>query len=479
MNRIAQRIVEQKIIQPGSTLVVAVSGGADSLCLLHVLWTLRKLLHLQLHVAHLNHMLRGNESTADAEFVQTTAQAWDVPVSIETADVAAFAAQHRLNLHDAARRVRYAWLAQLANSIGAHAIVVAHTANDQAETVLMHLLRGAGTDGLSGMKAVEYSDTAQQHESGPTVLPHYHFAALSLIRPLLFATRAEIEAYCAEHNLSPRQDQTNFDTIYTRNRIRHELLPLLQTYNPRIIEALGRTAAISADAEAVMQSALDVVWPNLVHFHPNGITFDGMAWQTLHEALQRAAMRRAYSLLGGKATLAWEHIEQARELIGAAVGKRMPFPDGMWLETGYNGAWTLGAVVQNGPQLMKSPTEIPVPGQIELADGWAIESGIGNRFHANNQWCITFDADALEPPLLARARQAGDRMRPVGGRGSRSIQNMFVDAKIPRALRDQWPIIADTQQIVWLPGVRAAEGCVATAQTKHAIWIRIVAPERI
>lgn len=467
LHRVAQ-FVAQRLIKTNSTVLVAVSGGADSLCLLHVLVALREHLGINLHVAHLDHMMRAGESAADAAFVRATAQAWGLPVSVEALDVAAYATKQRLNLHDAARQVRYAWLQQRAVEIGAHAIAVAHSANDQAETVLMHLLRGAGTEGLSGMPAVQrYSESP--HASASTVVP--------LIRPLLHTTRTEIEAYCAEHGLAPRQDETNFDQAYTRNRIRHELLPLLATYNPRILEALGRTAAISTDAETVVQAVLDKAWPELAHTYPGGITFQGAAWQNLAPALQRAALRRAYTLLGGIETLAWEHVEQARTLAETQVGKHMPLPGGIRLEVGYRGALLLGAVVHSGPQLDHAQIEIDIPGCVQLADGWTIQTGTGAP-PVYNHWCIALDSDALALPLFARTRQPGDRMRPHGGRGSRSLQNMFVDAKVPRVLRERWPVIIDKERIVWLPGVRAAEGCVATPNTPQAIWIQIVAPER-
>ena len=415
---------------------------------------LRKHSGLSLHVAHLNHMLREGAAAADAAFVRSTAEAWGLPVTIEQLDIAAYAAAERLNLHDAARRARYAFLARCAAAIGARSVAVGHHADDQAETVLLHLLRGAGVDGLAAMRPVA---------------PMLGNPNIQLIRPLLTTSRAEIAAYCATHGLMPRQDATNSDQTYTRNRIRHELLPHLLAYNPRIVAALGRTASASADDSAFVQQHLDATWPQLAVERDGGITLQGQVWQGLHPALQRAALRRAYTALGGAATLGWEQIEQARQLAAGSVGGQLPLPGGLLLHIGYAGNIILGTSGEVGPQIIRAET-LDLPCIIELTAGWQLRAGLGET-PSVGRWSVVLDWAALVPPLVIRGRQPGDRIRPAGGRGSRRIQDVLVDAKVPRQLRARWPLLADAQQIVWVAGLRAAEGCLATPATSDPVWV--------
>ncbi len=311
IEKVRVALAERRMIAPGDRVVVAVSGGPDSLCMLHILCALRADLGISPHVAHLDHMLRGAESAAEAAFVAATAQAWGVPSTIAAIDVGARAKETRDNLHQAGRVARYAFLAQVAREQGAQAVAVAHNADDQAETVLMHLLRGAGPAGLRGICPVvpweEWSGMKNEEwrmEKKSLADPSSFSTPNSqLIRPLLGITRAEIERYCAEQGLDPRRDPTNLDRHPTRNRLRHELLPLLIEYNPHIVAALGRTALVTADEYDLVLQALDVAWPALASTRPGAVDFAGEAWRQLHPALQRAALRRAYALLGSEGTL--------------------------------------------------------------------------------------------------------------------------------------------------------------------------------
>src|SRR5688572_15639933 len=223
--RVWDALNSQQLLSLETPLVVAVSGGPDSLCLLHVLHKLSVEHPLRLHVAHLDHGLRP-EAHDEATFVRQEAESLGLPVHLGTADTRAYAAKHRQSTEEAARSVRYAFLAEVARLAGARHVVVAHTADDQAETVLMHFLRGAGLAGLKGMLPVTelgswMSEVRGQRSELSDVRPLT--SDLFLVRPLLTTTRAEVEAYCAENGLAPRRDASNADTQYLRNRLRHEL----------------------------------------------------------------------------------------------------------------------------------------------------------------------------------------------------------------------------------------------------------------
>jgi bifunctional protein TilS/HprT len=474
-------IAQQHMFAPGDVVVVAVSGGPDSLCMLHMLHTMHTDLGITLHVAHLDHMLRGAESAAEAAFVAATAHEWGLPVTVAAVDVGALARETRDNLHQAARAARYAFLARVAQQQGAHAVAVAHNADDQAETLLMHLLRGAGPAGLRGMRPISdfrflISDfrLIDGDEN-----PKSKIQNPKLVRPLLNITRAEIEHYCAEHGLVPRRDLTNLDHRATRNRIRHELLPLLIEYNPHIVAALGRTAAVCADEHDLVLQALDAAWSALACVRPGAVDFVGEAWRTLHPALQRAALRRAYALLGGDATLELEHVEAARALAAGGVGGRAELPGGVPMTVGYAGAFTLGAALApHGPQLVGEDAPLPIPGRVVLADGWTIAAAViaPPALAPVSAWEVYLDAEAVAGPLLVRRRRPGDRLRPAGGRGSRRVQDMFVDAKVARALRDAWPLVATSTAVVWAPGLRPASEFVATSATRRAVHLRVCGP---
>ncbi|NOK60231.1 MAG: hypothetical protein GFH27_549281n376 [Chloroflexi bacterium AL-W] len=462
-------------------ILVAVSGGPDSLCLLDILNRLSPHVVSAIHVAHLNHKLRGDEADADAAFVAALAGRMGLPATIEAIDVGAFAQQHRRNLHQTAREIRYGFLARVAQQTGAQAVAVAHHANDQAETVLMHLLRGAGTAGLRGIRPIiawhEWQhwqgpppiDGPQQQDDTGTPTPH-------LIRPLLDITRADIEQYCSEQLLASREDTTNTDMYWTRNRIRQQLLPHLIDYHPNIVSSLTHTAATCADDYDFIRQSLQTIWTDLTHIRHDGIDFDGDMWSRLHPAMQREALRQAHRTFVEDQTLTWAQIEQARASIREGkVGKKLELPGPLLLTIGYNRTFVIGApVTVSVPQLATSLISLEVPGQMRLNDSWSITTRyVPSVPTTATRWDIYLDADKLDGPLAIRQRQPGDRLRPVGGRGTRKIQDIFVDAKIPREQRDQWPILVTPHAIVWIAGIRLADGVMATPATQRILAILV------
>lgn len=459
--RVRAALVAHTMVAPNDRVLVAVSGGPDSLCLLHVLLSLRDQLGFSLHVGHLNHMLRA-ESSAEASFVAEVARSWGVPVTVETADVR----RYHANLHQAARLARYQFLARTARAIEAQAVAVAHTANDQAETVLMHLLRGSGSAGLRGMLAVTpwHEWAMQASGTGPR-----------LIRPLLGITRDAVEQYCTAHGLSPRSDPSNRDQRYTRNRIRHDLLPHLIEYNPRIIEALGRTATLCATEHEFIERALDDVWPDLTRTRPGAIDFDGTVWQRLHPALQREALRRAYRLLGGSNTLALDQVEQARALVEGGVGKRTSLPGGATLTVGYAGHFTIGEpAALDAPQIAAESAILEPGGGVYLAGGWQLRAELRAlpMPRPADRWEVFLDADAVSAGMHVRGRRPADRIRPAGGPGSRRLQDLFVDRRVPQALRNGWPLLVVGDRIAWVVGLRASQEFVATPASQRVVHVR-------
>ncbi len=293
------------------SVVVAVSGGPDSLCLLHLLYRLTPRLNLRPRVAHLDHQLRP-ESADDARFVAQIAAAWGLPTKIGQEDVAALARSSRTSLETAGRTARYRFLVATARETGAQVIAVGHTADDQAETVLLRLLRGAGPSGLAGMR------------------PKRLEAGIPIIRPLLETMRTEVEAYCAQQGLTPRYDRSNEAPIFLRNRVRGYILPLLKTYNPSIVAALGRTARVCAEEDDLLNGLVEQHWPTLAAVDEAGVMLDRQGFQSLHRALQRRMVRKSVQLLDPNVELQAKHLDLALTAI-EVQRQRLQLPHRIWL----------------------------------------------------------------------------------------------------------------------------------------------------
>ncbi|MBV9788402.1 MAG: tRNA lysidine(34) synthetase TilS [Chloroflexi bacterium] len=311
------------LLPTGATIVVAVSGGPDSLSLLHLLRRIAPLRQLQLHVAHLDHQLR-QDSAADAEFVAQIAAEWQLPATIGQADVVSIAREQRTGIEATARAVRSRFLLEIAQTVGATAIALGHTADDQAETVVMRLMRGAGPSGLAAMRPKRLADEHSDLPDQPSIV---------LIRPLLETSRAEVEAYCIEQQLTPRYDSSNELPIFTRNRVRGYIIPLLKTYNPAIVATLGRTARVCAEEDELLSELTEQVWAEIAQIEAGGIVFERRRWDQLHRAMQRRLVRKAAQLLEAKAELEAKHIDAILTAI-AANRRRVQLPQGLWFGIG-------------------------------------------------------------------------------------------------------------------------------------------------
>lgn len=485
-DRLRQRVREHlrthHLFHADKLLLVAVSGGPDSLCLLHILWWLREEGEggPLLHVAHLDHSFRGEQSAQEAEFVAQTARAWHIPATVEQYDVPAYVEATGQNKQTAARLVRYEFLARVAQTSGADGIALGHHADDQAETVLLHLLYGAGPSGLRGMQVVstfpDYADTFQTDSPPP------------LIRPLLDTSRTEIEEYCGIEELTPQHDPTNAQPLYTRNRIRAELLPHMAQYNPNVVAALGRTARICADDYAYIQQQLDAVWNDeLVEEQSAALHFKLRRWRELPATLQRYALRRAVETISGQDDLGYELVEVARAATYQTTGSQQTLAKSLMLQVEYerfivfDSATTqqkalLSCTEQRLPQLATNELPLVVPGSLTISECWFIESRLMPpptlpETDDGWLWWTVLDAEKLDGPLLLRWRQPGDRFRPAGGPGSRSLKDFFVDQKIPRVLRTAWPLLATPEHIVWVAGLRVDERFCATDETTQPLWV--------
>ncbi len=497
LKQVRRTVETYNLIAPGDGVVVGVSGGPDSLCLLHVLLRLRDehQYDLRLHVAHLNHGARGAEADADAEFVAAIAAEWNLPLTIEKRDVPALARAHKLAFEEAARRVRYAFLTQMTGEIGMHKIAVGHNADDQAETVLMHFLRGAGPAGLRGM--LPLTPITDYRLLTPFLQPPTsNLQPPTLIRPLLKIPRSEIERYCADHNLTPRFDRSNLDTTYFRNRLRHELLPLLETYNPNVRARLCHTAAVVAADYELLTQLRERAWAKVVREELEAaIIFDRVDWRALPVALQRATLRQAaYRLRRSLRDVDFVHVEKARHVgLRGQTGAQATLPMGLALTVGYD-TLTLGDAGDAGPPpdepLLWSdePLQVQLPGTTPLPSAplragprpqWKLQAEVLEEWNAAqiadnpDPWTAYFDADTFAGPLVLRPRRRGDRFQPQGmGGHSVKLSAFMTNLKIPRAWRDHVPLLAAGDRVVWVCGRRLGAGVTVRPETRRVAILR-------
>lgn len=449
------------LFPPGETVVVGVSGGPDSLCLLDVLRDLAPELGIALHVAHLHHGLRGDEADADAAFVAALAREWGLPATVAREDVSGLAAREGLSLEEAARQARYTFLAEVAAQVGSHTIAVAHHADDQVETVLMHLLRGSGLAGLRGMRPrmplTEYHGLLRRPPEG-----------LWLVRPLLDVWRREIEAYLRAKGLTPRFDRSNLDLTFFRNRLRHEVLPFLERLNPRLRETWWRMAEVLAADYEFLEQTLRQIWPTVVIAEePDRLVFDLARWRGLPLSLQRMALREAaFRLAHRLRDLRFEHVEGAVRMAQEGMtGGMLTWPEGLRVAVVYGHL----IVAREGalwPEpdlpLLEAPLSLQ-PGETPWPDGrwtviWEEISGWDPaRLRHTDPWTLYLDAERAGRALAFRTRRSGDRFHPAGMPGPVRLKTFLINQKIPQIWRDRWPLLVNERdEILWVAGVRPA-----------------------
>jgi tRNA(Ile)-lysidine synthase len=488
---IGQSISRHALWWPDATLVAAVSGGADSLCLLGVLLALRERDHplapKTIVVAHLDHGLRGAEGERDATWVAAFAADLGLTCVVERADVAAVAREQRRSLEDAARRVRYAFLRRVAPETAAGRICTGHTLDDQAETLVLHWLRGSGLAGLAGMRPL----------------------AGDLARPLLDLTHAYALAYCAERGWQPREDPTNADGRFLRNRVRHELLPLLETYNPNLRETLARNARLLAEDDRYLETQMEVAWDGAVQEESGSRIAIGLnALRAMPPALRHRLLRRAALRLGGEASgLEASHVEALDWLIESGrTGARLNAPGGLRFRLTY------GALVcelpgvahpEFEPEATTEALRLTVPGAVELPGiGWRVRAwlsdgppglgdGVGDAANPEQpqlpaaEWAGTLadthrsetraylDAEAAGTDLQVRTWRPGDRFRPLGMAHEKKLQDYFADAKVPADVRRRVPLVTNGERIVWVAGHRVDDRAKLTPATRTFLVLQL------
>lgn len=448
---------EHHLLEEGDRVLVAFSGGADSLAMLHLLEDLAKDHGFFLGVCHVNHMLRGEASDADAAFAKRTAAALGRPFHSVKVDVAAYARDHGLSLEAAGRACRYAYFKEVMVKEGYDKCCLAHNLNDQAETLLLHLFRGAGLTGLAAMEV----------RRGP------------FVRPILFMERKDILQVLEEKGLVPREDATNQENMFRRNRLRNEVLPYLEEhFQPELPKLLARTAAsLRRDLDYLEEEARRLLKRHgTIEAEPGGIrlTLPPAVFQ-LHAAMVRRVVLAALEeVKGNRLDLEEAHVEAVIALAKGGTGKQVDIKDGIRAENDYGhirlrhgGGAAEGAVAQR----------VPINAAVDLRIGHRrvrIEPLEGTDRRAEG---FLLDADVLGDTVLLRTRRPGDRMRPLGLGGSRKVKDILIDRKVSRQERDRLLILEAGGRIALLDNLLLGEEFRVTPNTKNVVKITIMQEE--
>ncbi|MCY3770836.1 MAG: tRNA lysidine(34) synthetase TilS [Gemmatimonadetes bacterium] len=456
-HKVEAAVLRHRMIGEGDHVIAAVSGGVDSVVLLHVLHVLCGRFSMKLGAAHLDHGLRGQEGREDAAFVMDYAASLGLPCVVERADVAAYCRKARCPIEQGAREVRYGFLRRVLLDQRADSVATGHTADDQAETVLMRLLRGSGSSGLSAIRPVRDG---------------------WIIRPLLDVTADEIAAYARSHGLSFRVDRTNAVRDMLRNRIRHHLVPLLQReYNPQIVQGLGRLADVIRGEAEYLDKEVSTFLAGHSRFADGRILhLDLAAWPNAAPAVQRVLIRHLVRTLGGNAErLSYDQVEDTRAWIGrGAIGRIHGLPGGIRMEcrraelVACRGSFTPFRLV------------FEVPGQVEVPDtdlSIRIAEGSVADAPAATPRRAVFDAEAVPRYWTVRSREPGDRMSPYGLAGHKSLKKLFNEWDVPRLLRDRVPVVTDGDRVLWVAGHRQSNEGMVTGKTRRVMVAELMAKD--
>ncbi|MBM3307899.1 MAG: tRNA lysidine(34) synthetase TilS [Candidatus Eisenbacteria bacterium] len=445
------------MISPRDAVLAAVSGGPDSVCMLHVLADLREELEFELKVAHLEHGFRGEESRADAAFVRDLAERLAIPFFCDEVSVPRFLLAQPMSAQDAARMLRYQFLVKVSKLEFCQRIATGHNADDQAETVLMRLLRGAGPDGLAGIPPKREG---------------------TIIRPLLAVWRSDVMAYLEERGLPWRTDATNLDSKYLRNEIRNEVMPLLERHNPNLRRALANVGTAMTDIAAHLGRLTDEALPRIVKRASLGqFVLDSTALGHYDEALRRCVFRRLFEALRPDlGPLPFRHVEgvlsMARE---GRAGASVELPGGVTARLEH-GALVIACGRQEaefGERALCVPgSTAPEGSDLVIEASLVPREQLSDAVRSADESEAFFDWDALRPPLVLRPRREGDRFRPFGLEGTKTVKELLIDEKVAFSFRPLVPILCDADGILWVVGLRRADRAPVTDRTGTVLALK-------
>ncbi|TCZ74334.1 tRNA lysidine(34) synthetase TilS [Paenibacillus albiflavus] len=472
---VEKAIFQEHLIEQGDTVVVAVSGGSDSVALLHILNQMKKQHGWQLVVAHVNHNFRKEESAQEAVYVQELAASLELPCEVGVIDVPAYIEQTSLNSQVAAREKRYEFLHQVANKYEANRIALAHHADDQAETVLMRLLRGTGPSGLAG------------------ILPSRLEKNVQLIRPLLRINKEALIAYCEEMHITYYEDSSNKLRKYFRNEIRLDVMPYLQQFNEHFPDALVRLADMMRAEDEHMEHETIHAAKELVTLKDGEYSIARSLFIQRSIALQRRVIKLILNyLVSSDKLLDFIRIDHIRKMIvrDSPTTQRISLDRDVHVIREYDQVIFVKKILEtesfyyliDQPKMQADISVISSVVALQVLDvhedqfkeGMPIDSS--GRTDCQEAW---FDLNEVHFPLIVRSRMNGDRIEPYGLNGSKKVKNMLIDAKVPPRQRERIPLIVDQgDRVLWIPGLRRSRHALVDAnKTKRILHIKLESEE--
>lgn len=451
-------IEEHRLIEEGDNIVIGLSGGPDSIALLYVLLEIKEYMDFNIFIAHVNHGVRGKDALEDEKFVQSLSSKLHLPYYCRTVNMDEYAREKRISSEEAGREIRYSFFREILSKIGGGKIAVAHNKDDQAETLIMRFFRGTGIDGLKGME----------------------YKINDIIRPVLGIERKEIENYLLSRNISSRLDKTNLEPIYSRNRIRLELMPYIRkNYNPNIVDTLWRTSEIaSMDSDFLDQYTENAYRRMVKKRKKHSIVLDSILFKKEHISIQHRILRNCilhinHDLQGFTKT----HITSILRLfLEGGTGKKVDLINDIEARINYKG---LVIEKKHGNENKDFLYKLNIEGNTYIKElGFEIKTEILSLdkvdINTKNRFIKYFDYDKLQGKLYARNRKAGDRFVPFGMNGSKKIKDYFIDEKIPKEERDKIPLITDEKNIIWISGYRISDLYKITESTNNVLKISII-----
>ncbi len=453
--KVIKFIEKHKMLAMGDKVLVAVSGGPDSICLLHILYSLRELYNIELLVIHINHLLRGKEADQEEEYVRDLSREWNIPFYGFKKDIKSLSKLKGISIEEVGREVRYNLFIKMKASHQVNKIALGQHGDDNAETIIMRLLRGTGPEGLAG-------------------IPPYREDGI--IRPLLACSREEIEEYCRNNKLFPKIDKSNLEPIYFRNKIRLEVLPYLEQYNNNLKRNLQNLSEIVGEQQDYIKGEMDKLWKDNIHKEMEDIKID-ISWiNNLSNFEQKEMLRRSIERVKGNLKdIEYKHIQLILEKLREDNNTiwEIDLPNNIKIERQYN-----KLLVREGkskdrkdfyyPLVIEGKTLIPeINGEfnlylVEREDVDIIKSSPTRGY---------FDIQKIEGPIFVRNRIPGDKFKPSGNLGTKKLKDFFIDKKIPREQRDTIPLVVGENGIIWVTGYRVDERYIVDEKTKTILII--------
>ena len=446
-------IKKYNMLESGDKVIIGVSGGPDSLCLLHLLNKLKSNFDLELYVVHVNHGLRGNNADEDEKFVKRFADSLNLPVFTKCIEIKRLAEINKITIEEAGREARYSYFTSVLKQVGGNKIAVGHNKCDRVETLLLNLIRGSGMEGLKGIDPIRDN----------------------IIRPLIEVDRQKIELYCKENELIPREDESNKQTNYARNKIRLDLIPYLQeNYNSNIVEALSRTIQLIYDENNFLSNLSKKYYDHcLSKFRGREVILNLKKFNLLDQAMKRRVVRLAVEQVKGDVRAVEKvHIEQAVGLAQRGkTGTKLKLPKGLKIEIEY--CELKIKLKQDNPE-PNYLYVIPIQGEVEIPE---LEATIISRLLSadkistidKSSYTCMLDKEKIIDNIVVRSRRNGDIINPSGMKGTKKLKDYFIDEKIPRGERACIPLIATGNEVIWIIGRRLSEKYKVSKYTKEVL----------